>query len=251
LKRWLSVGWLLCTALYHDSALAAPAADVIPPQLLSELRAPYPAGGKGNAVVVLDVWVNSDGDVVNAELFIGTEPFARAAIESARSWRFEPALRGSSRVAAKVRVAVRFRDPTEVPRPQAEDPPDDEDTPPADDGEPIAVRVLGDKRQGRHTLDRDDTDILPGAFGDPLRAIDVLPGVAPIVNGTPYVFIRGAPPGNVGYYLDGIPIPWVFHAGFGNSVVSPALIDRVHLYPVAPPLELDSTLGAAVQIVSA
>ena len=44
---------------------------------------------------------------------------------------------------------------------------------------------------------------LPGAFGDPFRALDALPGVTPIVSGLPFFYVRGAPPANVGYFLGG------------------------------------------------
>ena len=58
-----------------------------------------------------------------------------------------------------------------------------------------------------------------------------MPGVTPIISGLPFFFVRGAPPGNVGYFLDGIRVPLLFHIGVGPSVVHPGLIDRVDLYP--------------------
>jgi hypothetical protein len=62
---------------------------------------------------------------------------------------------------------------------------------------------------------------LPGAFGDPFRAIEVLPGVTPIATGLPYFYVRGAPPGNVGYFLDGVRVPYLYHIGLGPSVIHP------------------------------
>src|SRR5437868_12442347 len=47
---------------------------------------------------------------------------------------------------------------------------------------------------------------LPGALGDPFRAIEISTGVTPIVSGLPYFYVRGAPPGNVGYYFDGVRV---------------------------------------------
>ena len=35
---------------------------------------------------------------------------------------------------------------------------------------------------------------VPGAFGDPFRVVDTLPGVVPVLSGLPYVYVRGAPP---------------------------------------------------------
>ena len=48
---------------------------------------------------------------------------------------------------------------------------------------------------------------MPGAFGDPFRAIEALPGVMPLVSGLPFFYIRGAPPTNNAYLVDGIRCP--------------------------------------------
>jgi hypothetical protein len=87
---------------------------------------------------------------------------------------------------------------------------------------------------------------IPGAFGDPFRAIEIMPGVTPIVSGLPFFFIRGAPPGNVGYYLDGVRVPLLFHVGVGPSVVHPALISRVDLYPGGYPARFGRFSGGIV-----
>ncbi len=76
-----------------------------------------------------------------------------------------------------------------------------------------------------------ETRLLPGAFGDPFRAIEALPGVTPLASGLPYFYVRGAPPGNVGYYLDGIRVPLLFHLGLGPAVIHPGLIGNVNLFP--------------------
>ena len=72
---------------------------------------------------------------------------------------------------------------------------------------------------------------MPGAFGDAFRAIEALPGVTPIVSGLPFFFVRGAPPGNVGYFLDGVRVPLLYHLALGPSVVHPGLIDHVDFFP--------------------
>jgi hypothetical protein len=87
---------------------------------------------------------------------------------------------------------------------------------------------------------------LPGAFGDPFRAIEAMPGVTPIVSGLPYFYVRGAPPGNVGYYLDGVRVPYLFHAAAGPSVIHPGLVDRVDLYSGGYPARFGRFAGAIV-----
>jgi len=103
--------------------------------------------------------------------------------------------------------------------------------------DPLDVSVRGDRdtEPGGISLTRAETRLLPGAFGDPFRAIEALPGVAPIASGVPYFYVRGAPPGDVGYFLDGIRVPLLFHLGLGPSVVHPALIEKVELVPGGDP----------------
>jgi hypothetical protein len=73
-----------------------------------------------------------------------------------------------------------------------------------------------------------------------------MPGVTPIASGAPYFFVRGAPPGNVGYFLDGIRVPLLYHVGFGPSVVHPGIVERVDLYPGAYPARYGRFAGAIV-----
>lgn len=88
---------------------------------------------------------------------------------------------------------------------------------------------------------------MPGAFGDPFRAIEALPGVTPIVSGLPYFFVRGAPPGNVGYYFDQIPVPLLYHAALGPGVIHPAFIQSVNLYSGAYPAQYGRYAGGIVE----
>ncbi|MEI9949386.1 MAG: hypothetical protein WDO74_10485 [Pseudomonadota bacterium] len=37
----------------------------------------------------------------------------------------------------------------------------------------------------------------------------------------PFFFVRGAPPGNVGYFLDGIRVPLLFHIALGHRWCTP------------------------------
>src|SRR6185369_7142929 len=96
------------------------------------------------------------------------------------------------------------------------------------------------------SLSRAEVRQIPGTFGDPFRAIEIMPGVTPIVSGLPFFFVRGAPPGDVGYFLDGVRVPLLFHVGAGPSVVHPALIQRVDLYPGGYPARFGRYSGGIV-----
>lgn len=88
------------------------------------------------------------------------------------------------------------------------------------------------------TLRGDELRRVPGTRGDPLRVVGSLPGVAPLAGFLPYVVVRGAAPGNTGYYLDGTRVPILFHVAIGPSVIHPQLIDSVDFYPGGAPVRL-------------
>lgn len=88
------------------------------------------------------------------------------------------------------------------------------------------------------TLSGDEIHALPGARGDPFRVIQSLPGASQVAGFLPYVVVRGAAPGNTGYYLDGIRVPIIFHVAIGPSVIHPYFIDSVDFYPSGAPVRL-------------
>ncbi len=121
--------------------------------------------------------------------------------------------------------------------------------------EPIEVEVFGekgapdqeglpsaDKRLGQREVER-----MPGAFGDAFRAIDALPGVAPMATGLPHFFIRGATPSATGYFIDGIRVPFLFHLAIGPSVINPALVGNVNFFPGAYPARYGQHVGGIVE----
>jgi hypothetical protein len=114
--------------------------------------------------------------------------------------------------------------------------------------EPIEVTVEGDKAPpGSISLKRRDIREMPGVLGDPYRAIEIQPGVTSTVSGLPYFYIRGAPPGNIGYFYDGIRVPLLFHVGAGPGVIPAPLVSRVELHPGPYPANIGRLAGAAVE----
>jgi hypothetical protein len=74
--------------------------------------------------------------------------------------------------------------------------------------------------------------------------VEVLPGVASVLSGLPYYYVRGASPGSVGYFIDGVRVPLLFHVGPGPSVISPGLVERVDLFPGSFPARFGRYSGA-------
>jgi hypothetical protein len=87
---------------------------------------------------------------------------------------------------------------------------------------------------------------LPGAFGDPLRVLESLPGVVPLTSGLPYVYIRGAPPAAQGFIYDDIPLPQLFHSGFGPAMLHPRATGAVRLDAGIPEARFGRRLGGVL-----
>ncbi len=229
-----------------------------PPLAQGSTDVPYPASASGDAVVLLELTVEADGTVSRAVVIDGAEPFAEQARRAVLSWRFDPARRGATALAARIRARVEFRQDLPVGTSSAAGATTEAATVPPSQGQsargplaapepPEEVNVYGTRHEiGQTTLSAADVREMPGAFGDPFRAIEALPGVTPVVSGLPFFYIRGAPPNDNAYLVDGIRVPLLFHVGIGEGVIHPALIDRVDFYPGAPPAAYGGAAGAVI-----
>jgi hypothetical protein len=223
-----------------------------PPVAEQSTDVPYPEGASGDAAVELELIVEVDGTVSSAVVLDGAEPFAERARQAALTWRFTPAQQNGVAVAARIRARVAFRQEPEeesqaapeqpIPAPTATSVAVPPPPPP-----PVEVTVRGARREvGQTTLTATEVRQMPGAFGDPFRAIEPLPGVTPYVSGVPYFYVRGAPPNDNGYYVDGIRVPLLFHVGLGEGVIHPGLIDRIEFFPSVAPARYGGFVGATI-----
>jgi len=97
------------------------------------------------------------------------------------------------------------------------------------------------------TLRDDEIHALPGTFGDPFRVVKSLPGASQLAGFLPYVVVRGAAPGNTGYFLDGVRVPILFHVAIGPSVIHPYFIDQVDFYPGGAPVRLGRYVSGMIE----
>lgn len=113
------------------------------------------------------------------------------------------------------------------------------------------VTITGRRREvGATTLTRDELRELPGAFGDPGRAIEALPGVIPVGTAVPFSFVRGATPSDTAYFLDGMRVPMFSHGLPGGSVVAGSTIDRVDFFPGAAPARFGGATGGVLSVTT-
>lgn len=85
----------------------------------------------------------------------------------------------------------------------------------------VTTRVLTTKELTR----------VPGTFGDPVRVVQRLPGVARAPFGLGAVLVRGGAPDDTAILIDGHLTRTLFHLGAGPSVLNGDLIESLEFYP--------------------
>ncbi|HYX91716.1 MAG TPA: TonB family protein [Myxococcaceae bacterium] len=102
----------------------------------------------------------------------------------------------------------------------------------------------------RRTLERQELERVPGTFGDPVRVVENLPGVAraPFVGGR--LIVRGATPDETATLLDGVEIPLLYHFLGGPSVVNPEFLDRVDFFPGGFGARYGRAIGGVVEVAT-
>jgi TonB family protein len=94
------------------------------------------------------------------------------------------------------------------------------------------ARVAAPPREvTKRTLDRAELASVAGTRGDPLRAVELLPGVSRPTVGGGLPIIRGANAFDTQVYLDGAPVPALYHFAGLTSFVHSRVLDTVELYP--------------------
>jgi TonB family protein len=97
------------------------------------------------------------------------------------------------------------------------------------------------------TLQADEIHTIPGTFGDPFRAVMLLPGVASVFSGLGYPVIRGEAPGQTGTFIDDVKVPLLYHLGFGPAVVHPLYLDSLDFHPGNFPAEFGRFTGGLIR----
>jgi hypothetical protein len=97
--------------------------------------------------------------------------------------------------------------------------------------ETVVRRKRAEKDVAKIALTRDEVKKVPGTFGDPLRVIENLPGLAraPFIGGA--LIVRGANPEDSGVYFDGVEIPILYHFGGLKSVINAEFLEDISFYP--------------------
>ena len=84
----------------------------------------------------------------------------------------------------------------------------------------------------RRTLQREEVRLVPGAWGDPFRAVQNLPGVSRSFLGFfGELAVRGSAPEDTRLYVDGHEVPLLYHFGGLKSLINAQSIDQIVFVP--------------------
>ncbi len=113
------------------------------------------------------------------------------------------------------------------------------------------VEVTGARfrdQPGRTSLSGAELARVPGAGGDPMRAIQALPGVATVDDSSSEPAVRGSRPFDNVYFVDFLPVGYLFHVGGFTSVFNPNLIQRFSMASAAWGPEYGQAVGAVFDV---
>lgn len=101
------------------------------------------------------------------------------------------------------------------------------------------------------TLDAEDGKAIAGAQGDPLKGVQALPGVVRPAFGFGPLVVWGAAPRDTRVYVDGVPIPALYHGGGIRSTIGTGLVSGVELVPGGCGADYGLGLGGIVRVTTA
>lgn len=234
-----------------ESSDVTPVGGVVAPRLQHYEPADAPADLTTATAVTLHLTLDESGKVTNATAEEGSDSeLARRAIAAAERFIFTPAARvAEDGTRQPIPVVIEYQywfqpQPPPAPAPAAADSPRTEPAtttePPHAEVSPISpedeelyeatATVQAPPREPtKRRMERQELTRVAGTRGDPLRAIEIMPGVGQSNGDAP--IIRGASGYESAIFLDGSPVPFLYHFGGLTSFVHPRLIDHVELYP--------------------
>lgn len=233
---------------------AQPGPELQSPRLIEFPGVELPEGGQapGDARVEVTVRVATDGSAQVDDCALSPALCGAIADAIARA-RFEPGLRGGEPIVARVRIALSLAPATSAGEAAAAPAKAGEVQPAATPAEVAsAAEQYGATAHavqpvaGMRRLELAEMRDLPGAFGDPFRAVEALPGIVPVVSGLPYFYVRGSPPAGTLYVYDNIPMPTLYHLAVGPAVIHPRMVGPVRLYAGVAPARYGRLTGGVV-----
>ena len=118
---------------------------------------------------------------------------------------------------------------------------------------PYEIVVVGKKEEAvvtKYVLEQRTLETVPGTFGDPVRVVETLPGVARAPFGVGMLVIRGSMPQSAKAYINGVEVPLMYHFLGGPSILNPNFMDQIEYYPGNFPVRYGGALSGMVNVPS-
>jgi hypothetical protein len=117
----------------------------------------------------------------------------------------------------------------------------------APSGEQIEVVDIAPSAVGETRVDAKFARTVPGG-GDAAKVVQSLPAVARPSAGSTEIVVWGAAPRDTRVFVDGVPVPALYHLGGYRSAVGNDLIGDIHLTPAAFGVDRGRAIGGVIDI---
>ncbi len=269
LRRSRPAGLVLAAGLFGLLPLAttspAWAQPVVVPPRVVQMPEPRPAAAPSAEVtVVLELMVGVEGRATDVKVVSEPQPpYDDDAVRAVSAATFEPATKDGVKTAARIRYSVVFTAapppaPTSPPPPgpQGPAPPPEVAPPPVADAPPEKDQATFGARAVTEAPPREATARsmtggelrMLGTRGDPLRAVELLPGMGRTSFGNPLPIIRGSAGFESQVFFEGMPVPLLYHFGGITSFVPARFLDRVDFYPGNFSARYGRVLGGVIDV---
>ena len=102
----------------------------------------------------------------------------------------------------------------------------------------------------REVLVREELRNVPGSQDDPIRVVELLPGIARAPNTSGQLIVRGGNANDTGAYIDGQQVPQLYHLQNGPSVVGEEMVERIDFSAGGAGADYGRNLAGVVSIAS-
>ncbi len=211
---------------------------LLPPVVVDCPEVAFPSGYEagGDQVVELQLLIEETG-LIRVTDGIGPQPFLFLARHAVQRCSIEPATEDGSPVAVEIPMRWEFH----VPAP----------TVPAPGDTPEGIGLYTKERTTGvvRTLTAEEIALAPGTLGDPVRAVQNLPGVIRTPFDAGWLLVRGGDVDDTSVTLDGVRIPLLFHLGGHTSVLHPSMVQEVAFHPGTPPARIGRANSGSINLV--
>jgi len=117
------------------------------------------------------------------------------------------------------------------------------------DGEVLEVsanRII--EKASKISLTARELKKVPGANGDPLKGLTALPGVVEAGEASSAVYLRGSDDGDNIFWVNRVPVGYIYHFGGFQSTLQPQLIEDINVFLGGFPVEYGNALGGVIDI---